>query len=63
MIVVRVRVGVAEVQADAADRRALVAAGGEIVLRRRIQQIAIDDEVAVAVGPAARRAPVPTRCA
>ena len=40
-------------------RRAQVAAGGEVVLRRRVQQIAIDDEVAVAVGPAARGLPAP----
>ena len=51
-----VRVGVAEIQVVAAERRAQIAAGGEVVLLRRIEQVAIDDVVAVAVGPAAGRA-------
>ena len=50
----RVRIGVAEVQAHAAHGRAQVAAGGEIVLQRRAQQVAVDGEIPVPVGPAAR---------
>ena len=40
---------------------ALIAAGRQVVLRRRAAQIAIDDEVAVAVGPAPRRVGGPAR--
>ncbi len=51
-----IRVGVPEIEVVAAEGGAQVAAGGQIVLLRRIQQVAIDDVVLVAVGPAARRA-------
>src|SRR6185503_3562687 len=49
-----VRVGVAEVQTRAADRRTEITAGRQVVLRGGIEQIAIDDVVAIAIGPATR---------
>ena len=51
-----VGIGITEIQVVAPERRAQVAAGGEVVLQRRIQQVAIDLVVGVSVGPAAGRA-------
>ncbi len=47
----QVRVGIAEIRTGPRRRRAIVAAGRQVVLGRRIQQVAIHHEVAVAVRP------------